>query len=909
MYYDVSKAFKRIENELIDSMMRNLSRHRAEELAEGYNWAQWQVVQLAELEKYRKTNPAIFAGDFSEISNKIVDAYLDTYEAGKDVAEDKILERLLTGTPEDANGAIEGAFFGLNEGRFAHMVEATKADFARGEWSMLRQANDQYRKTIFDAQMYAATGATYEQAVDMATKDFLKNGIQCITYKNGAKHTMQDYASMALRTGQKRAYLMGEGDVADKYGIHTVRVNKRLAACPQCIGWLGKVLVDDVYAGGTAKEAIEEGVPLLSEAIAEGFLHPNCKDVYSLYIKGVSKPAEPWTKEELQKIADDYNEEQAIKRADDMVESYDRMAKYSLDPVNKARYQARADEWQERAKTLKSVKPTPSPFTSGQLANIIQQFSDAEPTPEPYKQLTTTVNGNTYKTAGKQLSSKPWANKVSPGDIPFEKKLTPSLADYQAHIKDLKKAKVDDNVLKPILEKASAIADDEIAALKAAGATKQKIGGISTKKAFIDKDIKIIDQKATVKDLEAVLQDAKDYKAANMPADASFSGIWQQDVKLSEFTTYEPKWQNKAIYYYDKIDEWQTKGVAQYGKTQAEVDAKVAELTKHLDDLNEYKQKGEAYKQAVASLDDAVKVAQDNIDAAKDELFKLEHPKQWAKQNKGGGGGKYTFNPTPAEMKNADFIYDIREADREYRGITSNAWLNSTKSARRSGYDYTLGSGAHNRPLRGYDDFWSPRNFKGVGNIPLTNEGRTNVLDLADMIDKAEVPEGKWFARGLGDSGAMTYADSFAGYVGEDVDFIENASIDEIRAKLIGKRVVDEGYQSHGVVKSAGGGGHEFETYAPKGTRALYVEPFSHFGRGGGLTWDGISGQTSFHESEILFQTGTTYEIMDVEYLGGTGYNRRFRVVQKVVAQRSPEEIRGIWAERMKKIGAKVPAP
>lgn len=54
--YDIGKAFEEIENELIDSMMRNFSRHRAEETKEGYNWTQWQAEQLKALEEYRKTN-------------------------------------------------------------------------------------------------------------------------------------------------------------------------------------------------------------------------------------------------------------------------------------------------------------------------------------------------------------------------------------------------------------------------------------------------------------------------------------------------------------------------------------------------------------------------------------------------------------------------------------------------------------------------------------------------------------------------------------------------------------------------------------------------------------------------------------------------------------------------------------
>ena len=40
MEYDVSKAFKRIEEDLIGSAMRNLDKHRAKETAEGYDWQQ-----------------------------------------------------------------------------------------------------------------------------------------------------------------------------------------------------------------------------------------------------------------------------------------------------------------------------------------------------------------------------------------------------------------------------------------------------------------------------------------------------------------------------------------------------------------------------------------------------------------------------------------------------------------------------------------------------------------------------------------------------------------------------------------------------------------------------------------------------------------------------------------------------
>ena len=85
-------------------------------------------------------------------------------------------------------------------------------DMKKAETAVLRMANDQYRKVIFNAQVYANTGAgTYEKAVDMATKDFFSAGLNCVEYANGARHTIADYADMAIRTACKSAYLQGEG--------------------------------------------------------------------------------------------------------------------------------------------------------------------------------------------------------------------------------------------------------------------------------------------------------------------------------------------------------------------------------------------------------------------------------------------------------------------------------------------------------------------------------------------------------------------------------------------------------------------------------------------------------------------------------------------------------------------------
>lgn len=376
--YDISRAFKRIENDLIDSMMRNMKRHQVEEADLGFEWEQWQALQLQELEEYRKKNAQLFSGDFKEINDKIEDLFKQTCKDAQAKEENALLDRIRK--KQFTPPIDKGSFFTLNEGKLSALIMATKADFFRAEYSMLTQSYWRYRQIIFDSMTYANVTNDYKKAVDMATKDFLRSGINCIEYKNGAKHTVPDYARMALRTGNKRAYLMGEGNAHDRYGLHTVRVNKRPHACPKCVGFLGRLLIDDVYGGGSRAEATAMGIPTLSDAIGAGFLHPNCKDMYSVYIPEVSKPATPWTEEEISDIVGEYNQEQEIRHAEDMRDTYQRMAKYSLDPENQATYQQRADNWQARVDELSDEPPQPAPQPV--IPTIPQPIAPVEPTPE-----------------------------------------------------------------------------------------------------------------------------------------------------------------------------------------------------------------------------------------------------------------------------------------------------------------------------------------------------------------------------------------------------------------------------------------------------------------------------------------------------------------------------------------------
>lgn len=348
--YDIGAAFEAIENELMASMIRNMKRHKAEESDEKMQWSMWQTEMLKSLEKYKHDNKKKYGKQFKDINAKISGLIAAANIEGQMEQEKKILEAIRKGFP--AKRVTKGGtaeFFKLNDRKLEVLIKATTDDMEKAETAVLRMANDQYRKIIYNAQVYANTGAaTYETAVDMAAKDFLKAGLNCIQYANGARHTIADYADMAIRTASKRAYLQGEGVKRQEWGVHTVIINKRGSGCPcpLCVPFVGKVMVDDVWSGGTRKEASETGYKLLSEAIAAGLYHPRCRDSHTTYFPGISTPPDgKFTKQELKKIEKKNKQESRQQYAERQVKQYGRLADFSLDPDNQEKYEQKQKEW------------------------------------------------------------------------------------------------------------------------------------------------------------------------------------------------------------------------------------------------------------------------------------------------------------------------------------------------------------------------------------------------------------------------------------------------------------------------------------------------------------------------------------------------------------------------------------
>ena len=347
--YDIVAAIEAIENELTASMIRNMKRHKLEEIKEDKQWSMWQAEMLKSLEVYKKQNQEKYGTVFRNINAQISALIQAANEEGQMDQEKQILNAIQNGLKARRRISPGGTaeFFKVNDRKLEALIQATTHDMERAEVAVLRRAEDQYRQVIYNAQVYANTGAgTYEKAVDMATKDFLRAGINCVQYANGARHTLKDYADMAIRTASKRAYLQGEGEKRQEWGLHLVIMNKRGNPCPLCLPFVGKILIDDVWSGGSSADGPYR---LMSTAIKAGLYHPRCKDSHTTYFPGLSSVDARYNKKELAAVEKQAKEEARQQYAERQADAYGRMAEHSLDAGNRQQYAARRDAWGEQA--------------------------------------------------------------------------------------------------------------------------------------------------------------------------------------------------------------------------------------------------------------------------------------------------------------------------------------------------------------------------------------------------------------------------------------------------------------------------------------------------------------------------------------------------------------------------------
>ena len=345
---DISKIYEEIELMLLESFKRNLSGHEKWEEQEGFKWPAWQAEKIRNLENFQRENKRIMT-EKASVSCGITEALLQAqYAEGMERVRDEV-------QGNHVSAPTEASFFGVNDRKLQSLIDDMQQTETKAESAALRLMDDVYRQTVYKAQTAMAAGAvTLPKAIDMATEDFLKKGIDCIEYRNGARVNIADYVQMALRTASTRAYLQGEAKQRDELGIDTVLVSQYGACSETCLPWQGRVYIDDVWGSWNGERYGTRGkskngfwYPLLSVAIRYGLFHPNCRHTLLTWQEGISTMPKPLDGKRVRRTAKLEQEQRALERN---VRKWKRVEAGSLDQEDRKRAKKKRMEAQKRVR-------------------------------------------------------------------------------------------------------------------------------------------------------------------------------------------------------------------------------------------------------------------------------------------------------------------------------------------------------------------------------------------------------------------------------------------------------------------------------------------------------------------------------------------------------------------------------
>ena len=347
-FADIARLFEQIELRLLASLRRNLSAHRKEEKRLGFQWSAWQAEKLRNLDRFRRQNRQILHEYTDIIDDETRSLMLEQFDEGERLAEEQAGE---------AESVPSSAFFGVNKDKMDSLITDITTLEKTAESAALRMVDDVYRQTLHRVQLEMGTGSmTLEQAVDVAVKDFLDKGINCIQYADGRRVNIADYVRMALRTSATRATLQGQAKRLAELGYDTVATTAYGGCSETCEPWQGRAYIDDVFTPWDGERQLIGGVlhgrshycgkwfPLLSEATGSGLFHPNCRHGLTVYIDGRTELPKPIPAAEIKAQRE---REETQRRMEREIRKLKRFAAGTLDPDSAKAYRRKLREAQQ----------------------------------------------------------------------------------------------------------------------------------------------------------------------------------------------------------------------------------------------------------------------------------------------------------------------------------------------------------------------------------------------------------------------------------------------------------------------------------------------------------------------------------------------------------------------------------
>lgn len=164
---------------------------------------------------------------------------------------------------------------------------------------IVRSAVDAYQQVAAAPVANILGGAqTRRVAAQGAWNRLLDQGFTAFTDARGRRWSAAGYVEMATRTATAQAAVQGHLDRLESLGLDLVIVSDAPQECKLCRPWEGKILQ---RAGAGGERTIEaesdlDGSPItvriagsVTEAVAAGLMHPNCRHNLNAYLPGLTK--------------------------------------------------------------------------------------------------------------------------------------------------------------------------------------------------------------------------------------------------------------------------------------------------------------------------------------------------------------------------------------------------------------------------------------------------------------------------------------------------------------------------------------------------------------------------------------------------------------------------------------------
>lgn len=280
-------------------------------------------------------------------------------------------------------------------------------------------------------------------------------------------------------------------------------------------------------------------------------------------------------------------------------------------------------------------------------------------------------------------------------------------------------------------------------------------------------------------------------------------------------------------------------------------------INKAYADVKGYKTQSKIYHKLIYDLEHAM-LAKDKT-LAEQLLYEAKQKKETLINAKAKRNAKNVVFDTDqfSQSRKDAAVWDKgngAKADKALVDTASKQWIAATEKEKDFTYEYTHHYCDVNEPLQGrkYDNYQTKKRFI------------EKVNNITSYIEKNELPTDMWFTRGDDGMKVIESRIKFAG-----------GSMPNNLQDLVGMEMQEGGFMSTGSRKGKGFNTRSviMNIYAPKGTKAAYVEPFSAFGCGDKRSWDGVSRFSTYSsEHETLFQRGTRMRITKVYEEGGKTY-------------------------------------